>query len=139
MGKNGLFSFQRAAYKLFPTELKEFYLLNVASVDTRKAMSKHFGRLNDGQLYELAEGVSLMPPFVEAEGKIPHSREFLLELLITTHERKQTQLQVKVFTFFSNQKFWATKGGGDYGSQNKIMFKLSAKIKKYLLRFDGCF
>lgn len=103
------FLFQKAAYKLFPAELKEFYLLNVASVDTRKSMSKHFGRLTDGQLYELAEAVGLMPPLAEAEGKIPKTREFLLELLISMHERKQTQLQVKystyIFAFFGNENF----------------------------------
>lgn len=58
-------------------------------------MSKHFGRLSDSQLYELVEAVGLMPPMEEVEGKIPTTREFLLELLISNHERKQSQLQVK--------------------------------------------
>ena len=41
---NKITSLQRAAFKLFP-DLRSFALSNVASVDTRHTLSKHFGAL----------------------------------------------------------------------------------------------
>ena len=37
-----MFGLQRAAFKLFP-DLRSFALSNVAGVDTREALVKHFG------------------------------------------------------------------------------------------------
>ena len=39
-----LFILQKAAYAKFP-DLRDFSLANVASVDTREALMKHFGPL----------------------------------------------------------------------------------------------
>lgn len=36
---------QKATYKSFKPELKEFYLSNVSSVDTKQAIQKNFGNL----------------------------------------------------------------------------------------------
>lgn len=40
-----IFPLKKAAFKNFREELKEFYLLNVASIDTNKSLNKFFGDL----------------------------------------------------------------------------------------------
>ena len=44
-------SLQKAAFKYFKEEMKEFYLLNVAAIDTRRALTKQFQSLRLTQLF----------------------------------------------------------------------------------------
>ena len=51
---------QRVAFKNFP-ELKELALANIAAVDTRESLVKHFQRLDEARLRQLAFYLDLLP------------------------------------------------------------------------------
>lgn len=53
-------SLQKAAFAKFP-DLRNFALSNVANVDTREALEKHFGGLDAGSLKEIACYLNLVP------------------------------------------------------------------------------
>ena len=78
----------------FP-EMRKFALATVASIDDRASLAKHFGSLKKETLYDVAEYLFLVPPrnddndFCDAV-----DREFLIELLISRHEKRESQLQV---------------------------------------------
>lgn len=85
-------SLQRAAFAKFP-DLRIFSLANVASVDTRETLVKHFGMLDGKNLKEIASYLNLVPD----ELKTPFDwhrldEDFLRELLISRHERRVSQL-----------------------------------------------
>ncbi|KAL1512806.1 hypothetical protein ABEB36_002332 [Hypothenemus hampei] len=86
-------SLQKAAFAKFP-ELRAFSLANVASVDTRKALEKHFGPLSQEQLKAIAIYLCLVPRSEEEKNyKWCRSDEvFLKELLVSRHEKRVSQL-----------------------------------------------
>ncbi|XP_041969753.1 RNA helicase aquarius [Aricia agestis] len=87
-------SLQKAAFSKFP-DLRMFALANVASVDTRESLQKHFGNLSDKALRAIATYLNLIP----AEGREEEApwhrldKDFLKELLISRHERRISQLE----------------------------------------------
>ncbi|XP_018334120.1 RNA helicase aquarius [Agrilus planipennis] len=87
-------SLQKAAFAKFP-ELRMFALANVASVDTRNSLIKHFGPLSQEKLRAIATYLNLVPA-PEEEKLINWCRldeTFLRELLISRHERRVSQLE----------------------------------------------
>ena len=80
-------SLQRAAFKLFP-DLRGFALSNVASVDTRSALQRHFSALSQQTLHDIASHLHLVP-----QDSAPLGSEVLLELMVREHERRQSQLE----------------------------------------------
>ncbi|XP_049959812.1 RNA helicase aquarius [Schistocerca serialis cubense] len=87
-------SLQKAAFAKFP-ELRSFSLANVASVDTRDSLLKHFGSLSQQKLRAIATYLNLVPGEESAEVEEWHrvDRNFLLELLVSRHERRASQLE----------------------------------------------
>ncbi|XP_069675214.1 RNA helicase aquarius [Periplaneta americana] len=87
-------SLQKAAFAKFP-DLRDFSLANVASVDTREALLKHFGPLSQEKLRAIAMYLNLVPPpdKADVEDWFRFDRDFLLELLVSRHERRASQLQ----------------------------------------------
>ncbi|XP_072032730.1 RNA helicase aquarius-like [Amphiura filiformis] len=85
-------SLQRAAFKLFP-DLKRFSMTNIASVDTRETLVKHFEKLSTTDLHKFAAHLFLLPSLDEGE-ESPHEKQFLLELMVSRHERRQSQIEV---------------------------------------------
>ncbi|XP_057663610.1 RNA helicase aquarius [Diorhabda carinulata] len=87
-------SLQQAAFVKFP-DLRNFALANVASVDTRKSLIKHFGPLSKEKLREIAEYLNLIPSKeLEEQYKWCRTDEvFLKELLISRHEKRVSQLE----------------------------------------------
>ncbi|KAJ8670444.1 hypothetical protein QAD02_001703 [Eretmocerus hayati] len=87
-------SLQKAAFTKFP-ELRSFALANVASVNNRDALFKHFGCLSQDKLRAIASYLNLVPP--EERERIENwyrlDLDFLKELLITRHERRASQLE----------------------------------------------
>ncbi|XP_035781501.1 RNA helicase aquarius-like [Anopheles albimanus] len=87
-------SLQKAAFAKFPN-LRLFALSNVANVDTRESLEKHFGALDVHSLREIARYLNLIPdeaqqpPFEWQRA----DEEFLRELLISRHERRVSQLE----------------------------------------------
>ncbi|KAK6049268.1 hypothetical protein COOONC_13227, partial [Cooperia oncophora] len=74
--------------------MPDFYLLNVGSVDTRKALMKQFGSMQKSDIYRFAEYLHLVPP-IDSEDSILEkcSKEFLTETVTLHCERRVNQLQ----------------------------------------------
>ncbi|XP_076638535.1 RNA helicase aquarius isoform X1 [Colletes latitarsis] len=87
-------SLQKAVFAKFP-DLRSFALTNVASVDTREALYKHFGSLSREKLRSIASYLSLVPSEEREkdENWYRYDIEFLQELLISRHERRASQLE----------------------------------------------
>jgi intron-binding protein aquarius len=81
-----IISLQRTCFKLYP-ELRSFALSNVASIDQRKSLLRHFSPLSHETLHQIAASLHL----VEAGEEIPP--KVLIELLSYKHERRQSQIQ----------------------------------------------
>ncbi|XP_012584001.1 PREDICTED: intron-binding protein aquarius [Condylura cristata] len=84
-------SLQRAAFAHFP-ELYDFALSNVAEVDTRGSLVKFFGHLSSNTLHQVASYLCLLPTLPKNEDTT-FDKEFLLELLVSRHERRISQIQ----------------------------------------------
>ncbi|XP_064421049.1 RNA helicase aquarius [Latimeria chalumnae] len=84
-------SLQRAAFAHFP-ELHNFALSHVAAVDTREALEKLFGPLSPSTLHQVASYLCLLPALPEVE-ESSYDKEFLLELLVSRHKRRISQIQ----------------------------------------------
>ncbi|XP_071955366.1 RNA helicase aquarius-like isoform X2 [Antedon mediterranea] len=82
---------QRTVYKFIP-ELKQFALSNIGNVDTRKSLTKHFEMISTQQLHEVAAAINLLPSLSEEE-ETTLERSFLLNLLVSRHERRPSQIQ----------------------------------------------
>uniref|UniRef100_A0A182U8A4 Uncharacterized protein n=1 Tax=Anopheles melas TaxID=34690 RepID=A0A182U8A4_9DIPT len=86
-------SLQKAAFAKFPN-LRLFALSNVANVDTRESLEKHFGALDCDSLREIACYLNLVPEKLEPPFEWHRADEtFLRELLISRHERRVSQLE----------------------------------------------
>lgn len=86
-------SLQRAVFAKFST-LRVFALSNVATVDSRDSLEKHFGALDSEGLKQIASFLNLVPD--EAVEPFQWHRldePFLRELLITRHEKRCSQLE----------------------------------------------
>lgn len=76
-------SLQRAAFSKFP-DLRMFALANVANVDTREALAKHFGALDAESLRNIASYLNLVPENLEPPFQWHRlDKEFLSELLVS--------------------------------------------------------
>ncbi|XP_060615841.2 RNA helicase aquarius isoform X2 [Anolis sagrei] len=84
-------SLQRAAFAHFP-ELYNFALSNVSAVDTRNSLVKLFGPLSPNTLHQVASYLCLLLALPEGEDT-NYEQEFLLELLVSRHERRISQIQ----------------------------------------------
>ncbi|CAG10389.1 unnamed protein product [Tetraodon nigroviridis] len=84
-------SLQRAAFVHFP-DLQDFALSNVAAVDTRESLNKIFGNLSPTSLHKVASYLCLLPDLSEGQDTT-YEKEFLLELLVTHHERRISQIE----------------------------------------------
>ncbi|XP_009977547.1 PREDICTED: intron-binding protein aquarius, partial [Tauraco erythrolophus] len=84
-------SLQRAAFAHFP-ELYDFALSNVAAVDTRDSLVKLFEPLSSNVLHQVASYLCLLPPLPDGEDS-SYEKAFLLELLVSRHERRISQIQ----------------------------------------------
>uniref|UniRef100_A0A8C4R663 RNA helicase aquarius n=1 Tax=Eptatretus burgeri TaxID=7764 RepID=A0A8C4R663_EPTBU len=84
-------SLQRVAFAHFP-ELRSFALSNVASVDTRENLLKHFNSLSEDTLHDLATRLNLLAPLPENVHS-PHPKSFLVEMMVSRHERRISQIQ----------------------------------------------
>jgi len=89
---NKITALQKAAFVKYP-ELRQFVMANVASVNTRQALHKHFQSLSTTVLQEIAAYLKLLPPPGQAPSTDENDKEFLLELLISRHEKRSSQLE----------------------------------------------
>lgn len=77
-------SLQKAAFAKFP-DLRSFALSNVASVDTRQSLEKHFGGLDADSLKEIACYLNLVPEDLKPPFDWHRlDEEFLKNLLVSS-------------------------------------------------------
>uniref|UniRef100_A0A672MSB9 Intron-binding protein aquarius n=1 Tax=Sinocyclocheilus grahami TaxID=75366 RepID=A0A672MSB9_SINGR len=86
-----VFVFQRAAFAHFP-ELNDFALSNVAAVDTRESLTKHFGHLSPNTLHRVSAYLCLLPELPDGEDT-SYDKEFLYFVLVSRHERRISQIE----------------------------------------------
>lgn len=87
-------SLQRAAFAKFP-DLRKFALAAVARIDSRNALIQHFKPLSEEKLEKIAVYLSLIPHpdrrHIENWFRLDYP--FLLELLVSRHEKRPSQLE----------------------------------------------
>ncbi|XP_060606233.1 RNA helicase aquarius-like [Ruditapes philippinarum] len=88
---NRVLALQKVAFKHFP-DLHQFAIANVASVDSRKSLLKYFNPLSTSDLHKLLGHLNMLPMLEEGQ-ESTKDREFLLELLVSHHEKKKSQLE----------------------------------------------
>ncbi|XP_062502366.1 RNA helicase aquarius-like [Corticium candelabrum] len=85
-------SLQRVTFKHFE-ELKYFAMSSVAEIDKRDSLLKHFKPLTNATLHKIAAHLCLLPqPDTQME-KETYSTNFLVELLVSRHERRISQIE----------------------------------------------
>jgi len=89
-------SLQRAVFKHYKSEtMEEFAMSNVANVDTRETLTKYFRKLSTKKLHGIAAHLNLIPTLKDIQdGGQTYDKTFLLELLISRHERRLSQIQL---------------------------------------------
>uniref|UniRef100_A0A915IU13 Intron-binding protein aquarius n=1 Tax=Romanomermis culicivorax TaxID=13658 RepID=A0A915IU13_ROMCU len=92
---NEIANLQKVVLKSFKEDLKEFYLSNVSSLDTKNSLLKNFSDLKQETLYRLCEELYLVSP---AEGNFEmtkgYSKPLLLEILVYKFQRRLRQLDI---------------------------------------------
>ncbi|GAB1609948.1 RNA helicase aquarius [Argonauta hians] len=88
---NRITALQKVLFQQFE-DLQDFAIANVASIDTRQALLKHFSAIDNPQsLHKICCHLNLLP-FSQSE-KSAFKTDFLLELLISRHQRRPSQLE----------------------------------------------
>ncbi|CAL1539785.1 unnamed protein product [Lymnaea stagnalis] len=87
---NRVNALQTVVFKHYP-DLQSFAIKNVASVDSKDSLIKHFEPLNAEDLHRILAHLNYLPPLEEETTQ--YSKTFLIELLIWKHERKRSQLE----------------------------------------------
>ena len=87
-------SLQKAMFAKYPDvqDLRKFALATVASIDTRANLEKYFKNLKKEMLYDIAEYLYLVPEKSKVDLD-QYTCGFLIELLISRHEKRDSQLQ----------------------------------------------
>ncbi|PTB48887.1 hypothetical protein M431DRAFT_10562 [Trichoderma harzianum CBS 226.95] len=80
---------QRVALKHFKDKLTILALSNYGSIDKREELISHFDPLTDDELLDLVNLLDLRSAYPESLN-LTINREFLIEFLLTTFERKKT-------------------------------------------------
>ncbi|XP_057315687.1 RNA helicase aquarius-like [Hydractinia symbiolongicarpus] len=87
-------SLQRAVFKHYRNDALDFAMANVANVDTRQTLTKYFKKLSTKKLHGIAAHLNLVPKLKEVPEGEKYDKTFLLELLISRHERRLSQIQI---------------------------------------------
>merc|ERR1719193_334609 len=83
---------QRAVFVKYP-ELRKLSLATIASIEDRDQLVKYFQRLGRDTLYAICEYLHLVPPKgSQDDTETLYSQEFLSELVISRHEKRDSQL-----------------------------------------------
>lgn len=80
---------QKAAFKKFRESMKQFYLLNVASVDTTDFLNKHLNKLSEDDLFTISSYLGL----VGEKHREKMDKDLLIKLLVHEHARRPSQIQ----------------------------------------------
>lgn len=84
-----LASLQRTALKHFKEKLTILALSNYSSIDRRVELEGHLKSLTDAEMAELCELLDLRTAYPPS-AKIVVDRKFLVEILLSTHEKRKT-------------------------------------------------
>jgi len=82
---------QRAVFVKYP-ELRSLALATIASIEDRDQLVKHFLSVNRDTLYDICEYLHLVPVTKVEEDRDKYTQEFLAELVISRHEKRDSQL-----------------------------------------------
>lgn len=80
---------QRTALKHFKSQLTILALSNYGAIESREELETHLQQLTDSDLLELCKMLDFRT-FYPPAAKIVTTRELLMEILVSVHERKKT-------------------------------------------------
>lgn len=95
-------SLQKAAFAKFP-DLRSFALSNVASVDTRVSLEKHFGQLDANSLKEIACHLNLVPEDLAPPFNWHRLDEEFLRNLLVSSELTLPNLDLILISFVNSR------------------------------------
>jgi intron-binding protein aquarius len=84
-----LATLQRVSLRHFKDKLTILALSNYASIDKRSELEGHLDALTDGEIIELCNLLDLRTSY-PASTKVTADRQFLIEVLLSTHEKRKT-------------------------------------------------
>ena len=129
---------QRAVFVKYQ-ELHNFALATIASIEERDQLEKHFMSLSRETLYNVCEYLHLVPAKAEEE-PIDESftHEFLSELVVSRHEKRDSQLEeLNMMPLYPTEKFIWDEGAYYQGETPLALPKLNLQfltLHDYLLR-----
>ncbi|KAK6179554.1 hypothetical protein SNE40_011884 [Patella caerulea] len=88
---NRVLALQKVVFKHYP-DLQNFAIMNIASIDSRKPLLKYLGDLSNFDLHKILAYLNYLP-FPEEGQEEKYTTEFLLELLVSKHEKRPSQLE----------------------------------------------
>ncbi|XP_071117060.1 RNA helicase aquarius-like [Haliotis cracherodii] len=88
---NRVTKLQKVVFQHFP-DLQSFAISNVASVDTRQNLFKHFQPLSNMDLHKILALLNYLP-YPEEDQKDVYNTEFMVHLMVSKHERHPSQLE----------------------------------------------
>lgn len=80
---------QRTALKNFKSQLTILALSNYGAIESREELETHLKQLNDPELEKLCKLLDLRTSYPHV-AKVAVTRELLIEILVSAHERKKT-------------------------------------------------
>lgn len=93
-----LVSLQHVAFQQFKKTLPDLPLANLASIEKRADLMKHFAPLSDKDLAKLCESLHLRTSLIVDKSVLKEAgvgiRDVLLETLIVTFEKRESQINV---------------------------------------------
>ena len=136
-------SLQRAVFVKYP-QLRSLALATIASIEERDQLEKHFLSLDRETLYNICEYLHLVPAREGEAGQLEDkfSQEFLSELIVSRHEKRDSQLaELNAMPLYPTEEFIWDEGlvPGEYyqGETPLALPKLNLQfltLHDYLLR-----
>ena len=125
-----LIAFQRVAFKYFPEQLQSLAMCNLGLLETRKLLRPHLDRQPTELLQKLCARLGIM-----ASGDGPLlDRQFLLEVLLQHHEKRQSQLdELNALPLYPDEGLvW------DFNMVPEIMYMFEAPLALPKLNLQVC-
>ncbi|KAJ9442416.1 Pre-mRNA-splicing factor cwf11 [Diplonema papillatum] len=131
--------FQRVAYRYYSDKLRDAAMCNLSVIDSKHQLSQYVAKLSDESLAELCEKLCLLDKRLYE--KVPLSREYLLQIILTRHTKKPDYSDLNTVPVYPDENLlWdESRIPGDQftGASALALPKLNLQfltIQDYLLR-----
>lgn len=99
---------QHVAFQQFRSSLPDLPLANLASIEQRKNLLKHFSPLSDEDLIKLCEALQIRTSLILDDAALQDAgvekRSILVETLVTTFEKRESQIdKINATSLYPNE------------------------------------